>query len=88
MLSKLGEYGFDSSRNRRLLPEDVIYSGILAEMADISRQNRKGFALQKHKVKFDCLNGRARAYSFHLINDQTNFEKALYHMSEADKVQC
>lgn len=88
LLSKLGEYGFDGSRNRRLMPEDVIYSGFLAEMANIKRQNRDGFALQKHNVKFDCLHDQPLAYSFHLINEEKNFAKAIYHMSKTDHTQC
>lgn len=88
MLSKLGEYGFDSSRNRRLLPEDAIFSGFLAEMADIRRQNTNGFALQKETTTFDCVDGRAKAYTYHLINDKTNFAKATYYMSKADQFNC
>lgn len=70
------------------MPEDVIFSGFLADMAAIQRQNREGFALQKQKVQFDCSDGQARAYSFHLINEESNFDKAMYYMSKANHFQC
>ncbi|KAI6176096.1 Hexosyltransferase [Aphelenchoides bicaudatus] len=88
LLSKLGEFGFDTSKNRRQLPEDTIFSGFLAELADIRRQNTNGFALQKYNSKLDCLNGQARAYSFHLINEKSNFAKAISAMAKADSIPC
>jgi|EndMetStandDraft_8_1072994.scaffolds.fasta_scaffold2700567_1 hypothetical protein len=87
-MSKLGEYGFETSGNRRMMPEDAIFSGFLADLASVKRENRNGFAMQKVNSTFDCLNGRPRAYSYHLIGDESNFAKAFYVMNKLNSTEC
>ncbi|KAI6218688.1 Hexosyltransferase [Aphelenchoides fujianensis] len=88
LLAQLDAYGFQRSANARKMPEDVIFSGLLAEKAGIERRLTDGFALQRKEARFGCLGGRPRAFSFHLVGEAENFEKAENLMSAANHFDC
>ncbi|KAI6206988.1 hypothetical protein M3Y94_00978100 [Aphelenchoides besseyi] len=88
LLDQLDDYRFYHSANARTMPEDLIFSGLLAIKAGIERRNIDGFALQRHNSKFGCLYGRPRAYSFHLIGDHSNFSRAHFAMNQTNDINC
>ena len=90
LLAHIPTIGLLRSHNIRTLPEDVIFSGTLADLANIPRQRVEGFALQRAAARADCLMGRPRVYAFHLVNDAQNYEKAAAIMAhfEGENENC
>lgn len=78
------------SHNLRTLPEDVLFSGTIADLAGIPRRRVDGFALQRLANRVDCVDQKPRAYSFHLNGDAANFDRAagVMAMLEANATVC
>ncbi|CAJ0931291.1 unnamed protein product, partial [Mesorhabditis belari] len=56
---------FFQSSNMRMLSEDVLFTGIFAEMAGVERENLQGFSFFD-RPSYDCVNGSYLSYSLHM----------------------